>query len=103
MLGVDQDGVFGLGGFDPFARVFDSAGILRYGDDLEILVLQLTVKLLPSWQIQAGSSDAGAKGNIVWKAPAQPGSYEVSLIVSDGVIRAMRTVVLDVRGSTVNP
>jgi spore germination protein YaaH len=56
-----------------------------------------SVLLRPSWQIQAGSSDAEAKGNIVWKAPAQPGSYEVSLIVSDGVLRAMQTVTLEVR------
>jgi len=30
MLSVNQDGVFGLGGLDPFARVFDSAGV--FGD-----------------------------------------------------------------------
>jgi hypothetical protein len=56
MLRVNQDGVFRLGGFDPFARVFDSAGVLRYGNDLEILVLQLAVKLLPSWQVEAAAS-----------------------------------------------
>ena len=28
MLGVNEDSVFGLGGFNPFARVFDSAGVL---------------------------------------------------------------------------
>jgi hypothetical protein len=28
MLGVNEDGVFRLCGFDPFARVFDSAGVL---------------------------------------------------------------------------
>ena len=44
-----------------------------------------------------------AKGNIVWKAPAQPGSYEVALIVSDGVIRAMQTVSLEVRTPGANP
>jgi hypothetical protein len=59
--------------------------------------------LEPSWQIQAGSrgDEAASAGNIVWRAPAQPGSYEVSLIVSDGVIRAMQTVTLQV--SATNP
>jgi hypothetical protein len=51
MLSVNQDGIFGFGVFDPFAGVFDPAGVLRNRDDLEILVLQLAVKLLPSWQV----------------------------------------------------
>jgi hypothetical protein len=55
-----------------------------------------TQVLEPLWQIQAGQLDEEAAGNVVWKAPAQPGSYEVSLIVSDGVIRAMQTITLQV-------
>jgi spore germination protein YaaH len=55
------------------------------------------VLLRPAWQIQAGGSEPGTKGNIVWKAPAQPGAYDVSLIISDGVIRAMQKIVLEVR------
>jgi hypothetical protein len=62
-----------------------------------------SVLLRPEWQIQAGASDTEAKGNIVWKAPAQPGSYEVALVVSDGVIRAMQTVTLEVRAPGTNP
>jgi hypothetical protein len=53
--------------------------------------------LRPTWKVQAGSSDTGAKGNIVWKAPNQPGAYDISLIVSDGVIRAEQKIVLEVR------
>jgi hypothetical protein len=56
-----------------------------------------SVQLRPTWQIQAGTSEANAKGNIVWKAPAQPGPYDITLIVSDGVIRAAQKIVLDVR------
>jgi hypothetical protein len=52
--------------------------------------------LEPFWQIQAGSMNNEASGGIVWQAPAQPGSYEVSLVVSDGVVRAMQTITLQV-------
>lgn len=56
MLSIDQDCVLGLGGFDPLARVFDSAGVFCDRDDLEIFVLQFAVKFLPSWQIKAAAS-----------------------------------------------
>ncbi len=55
-----------------------------------------TMLLEPTWQIQAGSQEAEASGNIIWKAPAQPGSYNVALVVSDGVIQAMQTITLQV-------
>jgi hypothetical protein len=56
MLSVNEDGVFRFGVFDPFAGVFDAAGVLRYGNDLEIFVLQLAVKFLPSWQVETAAS-----------------------------------------------
>jgi hypothetical protein len=56
-----------------------------------------SIMLRPSWEVQAGNPQAEAKGNLVWTAPAQPGSYEVSLIISDGVIRASRTIQLQVQ------
>ena len=52
--------------------------------------------LTPRWQIQAGSQETESAGNIIWKAPAQPGSYDVSLVVSDGVIQAMQSITLQV-------
>jgi hypothetical protein len=56
MLGVYQYRIFRLGLRDPRPRVFDSARVLRDGDDLEILVLQFAIKLLPAWQIKAAAS-----------------------------------------------
>ncbi|HEU0072831.1 MAG TPA: hypothetical protein VFS30_02380 [Dehalococcoidia bacterium] len=55
-----------------------------------------TAVLEPLWEVQAGSQETESAGNIIWKAPAQPGSYEVSLVVSDGVIRAKQTITLQV-------
>lgn len=60
------------------------------------LVKANTHFLEPTWQIQAGSQETETAGNIIWKAPAQPGSYEVALVVSDGVIRAMQSITLQV-------
>ena len=68
-----------------------------YADTLKIdLVAPNDVLLRPTWQIEAGSSDAGSKGNVVWTAPDQVGTYEFALIVSDGVIRAQQMIVLEV-------
>ncbi len=68
-----------------------------YADTLKIdLVAPNDVLLRPTWQIEAGSSDAGSKGNVVWTAPDQVGTYEIALIVSDGVIRAQQMIVLEV-------
>lgn len=66
------------------------------------LVAPNSVMLRPTWQAQAGSTDQGQKGNIVWRAPAQPGAYDITLTVSDGVIRAQQKVVLQVNEASTN-
>jgi hypothetical protein len=59
--------------------------------------------LKPVWLAQAGSTEPNAKGNVVWKAPAQPGAYDLSLVISDGVTRAAQKIVLDVRPPGATP
>ena len=56
MRGVHQRRVGGLGRVVPFAGGRFTAGILRGGDDLEVLALQLFVKCLPTWQIKTAPS-----------------------------------------------
>jgi hypothetical protein len=62
-----------------------------------------SVMLRPVWEVQAGDAEPEAKGNLVWTAPAQPGSYDVALIVSDGVIRASRSLQLSVQAPAPSP
>src|SRR4029079_11575767 len=52
--------------------------------------------LRTTWTVRPWSSEPGAKGNVVWTAPAQPGAYDVSLIISDGVMRVAQKVTLTV-------
>src|SRR5262245_12576379 len=59
MFRVDERRVGGVGGVVPLTGCGFSAGILRRGDDLEILFLQLLVNLLPTWQIESAASPGG--------------------------------------------
>ena len=62
--------------------------ISRYLDDGTVqLELPYGPYLQPQWRASEGKIDLGAtNGLAVWNAPARPGVYEVTLIVSDGVI-----------------
>jgi len=59
MLHVDQRRVGRLGGVVILASGGFTAGILRGGDNFEILILQFGIEFLPAWQIIAASSPGG--------------------------------------------
>jgi len=52
--------------------------------------------LEPHWEASEGALDGGAKGAVMWTAPA-PGTYEVTLVVSDGVVRVGQRLSLEVK------
>ena len=104
---IDLAQRFNLGGIAVDDISLDSAApdiwalLSAYSDTLKVdLVAPNEVLLRPTWQIEAGASDAGSRGNVVWTAPDEPGTYELSLIVSDGVIRAQQDIVLEVLPSS---
>jgi hypothetical protein len=41
--------------------------------------------LQPAWHVSAGSIE-GNGGLVVWRTPQEPGLYEITLVVSDGVV-----------------
>src|SRR5262249_46450208 len=59
MLRVDERRVGRLGRVVPLTGCGFSARVLRRGDDLEILLPQLLVNLLPAWQIESAASPGG--------------------------------------------
>ena len=94
----------GLGGvhLDDMALNAQAAAIWEpfysYVEDGSVKLAQPNgVLLRPVWKSQAGAMEPGQKGNVIWKAPPQAGVYDVSLIVSDGVVLATQKVILDVR------
>jgi hypothetical protein len=53
--------------------------------------------LQPQWTASGGNLDSPNRPSVTWRAPDQPGSYDVTLIVSDGVIRVGQRVNFTVR------
>lgn len=53
--------------------------------------------LQPEWRSSGGSLDTANRRAVIWRAPDQPGNYDVTLIVSDGVIRVGQRVNFIVR------
>ena len=51
----------------------------------------------PNWQADGGSLESGEEGSVTWVAPEEPGTYNVVLIVSDGLVRVGQRVALTVR------
>jgi hypothetical protein len=95
---------FGLGGV-AVSDVSDTAGhadfwqpLQTYAETGSIQPVAANAQMLrPEWDAQAGNPEPESKGNLIWTAPAQPGSYEIKLIISDGVIRVSRSIQLDVQ------
>jgi len=59
--------------------------------------------LRPEWTASGGAIDApGTAGAATWTPPEEGGTYEISLIVSDGVTRVGRRLTLEVQ-ATVTP
>jgi hypothetical protein len=52
---------------------------------------------VPSWQADGGSLESGTEGVVTWVAPADPGQYAVTIIVSDGLNRMGQKISLTVQ------
>jgi hypothetical protein len=101
---IDLARRFGLGGVSVDDISADSRApaiwepLRTYAETGTVGLAQPNGTLLrPTWESQGGTIEPGQRGNVIWKAPAQPGRYDVSLIVSDGVVRAAQKISLEVR------
>jgi hypothetical protein len=84
------------------AAILPAVDALVRGEQLELL-RPSPDNLKPEWTASGGSIEAGTTGGAVtWVAPGEGGTFEISLLVSDGVTRVGRRMSLDVE-ATVTP
>ena len=50
----------------------------------------------PTWTASTGALSGTSGDAVTWTAPAEPGPAEITLVVSDGVVRVGQRVALDV-------
>ncbi len=85
---------YGLSGIVVEAATNDAAlpdiwdTVLAYvGDNQLFLELPYGPYLQPSWMATEGQIEAAAaSGAAIWRAPSRTGTYEITLVVSDGVV-----------------
>ena len=90
---LDLAGRFGLGGVVVDAAAEDET-LPDVWNTVSAFVEEGTVRLelpygpylSPRWQSSDGTVEGGEDGVIVWRAPERAGAYEITLVVSDGVI-----------------
>lgn len=63
-----------------------SVGLVRPNDEL----------LAPHWSASGGTLDTEVGSAVQWHTPEEPGLYEVTLVVSDGVVRVGQRLVVEV-------
>jgi hypothetical protein len=97
---------YGLGGVVVESAVRDEAlpdvwdTILAYvAEDHIVLELPYGPYLQPSWRAAEGQIEAArASGVAIWRAPPRTGVYDITLIVSDGVVFVGQQLALRVTG-----
>ncbi len=52
---------------------------------------------VPTWQADGGSLESGEEGSVTWVAPDEPGTYTITLIISDGLTRMGQKLALTVQ------
>jgi hypothetical protein len=78
--------------------------VQQYGASGEVDLSKPNSDLLkPGWEVSGGTLQATTGNLVTWQAPAEPGAYTATLIVSDGVVRAGRQMPLDVAAPVAAP
>jgi hypothetical protein len=52
--------------------------------------------MAPHWEADGGTLEDAGNGSVTWQAPDEPGAYEITLIVSDGLARLGQRVTVTV-------
>ena len=62
--------------------------VTQYVQTGSVLLVEPNGELLePTWMVSGGTLEASAGAQVAWRTPAEAGTYVLTLVVSDGVVR----------------
>ncbi len=97
---------YGLGGIavENVSVASAQAGVLgpvrQFAESGEVSLVSPNAALLePAWTATGGELDQSAGTDVIWSAPQAPGTYTITLVVSDGVVRVGQQLELQVQAA----
>lgn len=80
--------------------------VLQYAETGAVELVKPNGQLLqPQWTASGGQLESAGGALVTWRAPSEPGTYTLTLIVSDGVLRVGQELIVSVQapGSAARP
>jgi hypothetical protein len=80
--------------------------VLQYAEMGAVELVKPNGQLLqPQWTASGGQLESAGGALVTWRAPSEPGTYTLTLIVSDGVLRVGQELIVSVQapGSAARP
>jgi hypothetical protein len=100
---LDLASRFGLGGVavdsiglgSASANIWPAVGGFAAGSELDLLAPNDGL-LEPRWEASAGELENDSGAEVTWTAPDEAGTYTLTLVVSDGAVRAGQNLTVTV-------
>jgi hypothetical protein len=100
--GLGGISVDSIGAGSASANIWPRVREFVEGSELALITPNQDI-LQPGWEVSAGELDSQSGPTVVWTLPQEPGTYNVTLVVSDGSVRAGQRLTVTVGAAASSP